>query len=49
MLMKAAKGGFRIYSVPIKTIYQDEESKIHPVKDAARFFVYFIKEMFSSG
>lgn len=47
MLMKAAKKGFRLYSVPIKTIYQDEESKIHPVKDAVRFFVYFIKEMFS--
>ncbi len=48
MLMKAAKKGFRICSVPIKTIYEDEESKIHPVRDAVRFFVYFIKELFSS-
>lgn len=49
MLMKAAKKGCRIYSVPIRTIYQDEESKIHPVKDTIRFFVYFLKEISTSA
>lgn len=48
MLMKAAKRGYRICCVPIKTIYQDEESKINPLKDTVRFFVYFIKELCSS-
>lgn len=48
MLMKAAKRGCRICCVPIKTIYQDEESKINPLKDTVRFFVYFIKELCSS-
>lgn len=48
MLMKAAKRGCRICSVPIKTIYQDEESKINPLKDTVRFFVYFTKELCSS-
>ncbi len=48
MLMKAAKRGCRIYSVPIKTIYQDEESKINPLKDTVRFLAYFTKELCSS-
>ena len=45
MLMKAAKRGFRIHSVPILTIYRDEESKIHPAKDTIRFIRYFSKEL----
>ncbi len=48
MLMKAAKRGYQICCVPIKTIYQDEESKINPLKDTVRFFVYFTKELCSS-
>ncbi len=47
MLMKAAKKGFKIYSVPVKTIYNDAESYIHPVKDTFRFIIYFIRELFS--
>ena len=47
ILMKAAKKGYPIYSVPIKTIYRDEKSKIHPFKDTIRFVNYFIKEIFS--
>lgn len=47
MLMKAAKKGFPVYSVPIRTIYRDEESKIHPWKDTLRFVVYFLKEITS--
>ena len=45
MLMKSAKRGFRIDSVPVMTIYRGEESKIHPWKDTIRFITYFIKEI----
>lgn len=45
VLIKAAKSGFKIYSVPIKTIYRGESSKINPVLDTFRFLVYIIKEM----
>ena len=47
VLIQAAKKGFKIYSVPIKTIYRDEESKIHPLKDTIRFFRYLFKEITS--
>ncbi|VAX37150.1 hypothetical protein MNBD_UNCLBAC01-762 [hydrothermal vent metagenome] len=45
ILMKAVKQGFKVSSVPVKTIYRDEKSKISPFKDTMRFFVYFIKEL----
>ena len=45
ILMKSAKRGFRIDSVPVTTIYRDEESKINPWKDTVRFITYFIKEI----
>ena len=38
LLIKASKSGFRIISVPIKTIYGQEVSKINPVVDTYRFF-----------
>ena len=37
MLIIASRHGFRIASVPISTIYSDEVSSIHPVRDAIRF------------
>lgn len=46
ILMKASKKGFKIISVPVRTIYSDEESKISPFKDTLRFLVYFTKELF---
>lgn len=45
ILIKASKKGYRIYSVPIKTIYRNEESKIRPLKDTVRFFAYITREM----
>ena len=45
LLLKAAKKGFRIESVPIKTIYADERSRINPVIDTIRFIVFLIKTM----
>lgn len=38
MLIIASRKGFRIASVPISTVYLDEVSSIHPVRDTIRFF-----------
>ncbi len=38
MLIIASRKGFRIGSVPISTVYLDEVSSIHPVRDTIRFF-----------
>ncbi len=38
LLIKAGRAGFRIESVPIKTVYQGEKSRINPVIDTLRFF-----------
>jgi len=37
MLLIAARKGHRIGSVPITTVYGDEQSKIHPLRDGVRF------------
>ncbi len=37
-LLLIARHGLKIGSVPVKTIYGDEKSKIHPVRDTIRFF-----------
>ena len=37
MLLIASREGFRIASVPVSTIYGEEKSKIHPVRDTVRF------------
>lgn len=38
VLIIASRGGYRVESVPISTVYSDEVSKIHPLRDAVRFF-----------
>jgi len=38
MLIKMSRKGFRIESVPVSTVYSDEVSSIHPVRDTIRFF-----------
>ena len=38
MLIVASRKGCRIESVPISTVYSDEVSSIHPVRDTIRFF-----------
>ena len=45
VLIKASRRGYSIVSTPIKTIYRNEKSKINPVKDTVRFFVYLAKEL----
>ena len=37
VLIIASRKGYRIESVPITTVYTDQVSKIHPVRDAIRF------------
>lgn len=45
VLIKASKQGYKVHSVPIKTIYRHEKSKIRPIKDTIQFFRYLIREM----
>ena len=40
ILVKIAKKGFRILSIPVKTVYQEEKSKINPFLDTLRFFKF---------
>lgn len=47
ILIKAAKKGFKIYSVPIKTVYKGEMSKINPIIDTIRFLALLIKTVIS--
>ena len=47
ILIKARKKGFKVHNVVVKTIYRNEISRISPFKDTIRFFIYFIKEVFS--
>ena len=37
VLIIAGRKGYRIESVPITTVYSDQVSKIHPMRDALRF------------
>lgn len=38
MIVAMGRKGFRVTSVPVSTIYGDEVSAIHPVRDTIRFF-----------
>ncbi len=38
VLIITSRKGYAIESVPITTVYTDQVSKIHPVRDAFRFF-----------
>jgi glycosyltransferase involved in cell wall biosynthesis len=38
MLIVASRKGCRIDAVPVSTVYSDEVSSIHPVRDTIRFF-----------
>jgi len=47
MVLKAANKGHKIYSVPITTIYQEETSRIDPIKDTVRFIKLVIRFLLS--
>jgi len=48
MLILAAENNLRIKSVPIRTIYGEETSEIHPVRDTIRFFKLILRHHFNS-
>lgn len=43
LIIKAARAGFRIESVPIKTVYQGENSRINPILDTLRFIRFMLR------
>jgi glycosyltransferase involved in cell wall biosynthesis len=45
LLIKASRLGFKIESVPIKTIYLGEKSQINPFIDTIRFFRFILREL----
>lgn len=46
ILIKASRMKFKMASVPVETIYRNELSSIHPVKDTFRFIGLVIKSYF---
>lgn len=48
LIIKAARLGFRIESVPIKSVYQGERSKINPFVDTLRFFRFLFKQLWTT-
>jgi len=48
ILIKASRLGFKIDSVPIKTIYSGQKSQINPVIDTLRFFRFIVLESMRS-
>ncbi|MDP2653861.1 MAG: glycosyltransferase family 2 protein [Candidatus Omnitrophota bacterium] len=49
VLIQASKMGYKVRSVPIRTIYSGEKSKIRPFRDTIRFFCYLLREMGRPG
>jgi len=45
MLIEASRVGLKIISVPVQTIYGEEVSQIHPVRDTLRFFGLIFRNM----
>ena len=43
MLIKAARAGFKIKSIPIKSIYKGKKSYIRPLADTFRFIAFILK------
>jgi len=45
ILINASRMGFKVASVPIKTIYRGEKSQINPLVDTFRFLKFIIKNI----
>lgn len=45
IIIKASRLGFKVESVPIKTIYNGEKSQINPVIDTLRFIKFIVREI----
>lgn len=48
MLIKGARLGFKIESIPIRTVYSREKSRINPIVDTFRFIKFAIKELWTT-
>ena len=48
VLIKASRLGFKIESVPIKTVYAGEKSQINPFIDTLRFLRFIIHELWTT-
>lgn len=46
MLLEASRLGFRIGSVPVRSVYEGAKSEIHPVCDTLRFFKFLFRYYF---
>lgn len=49
ILIQAARLGFKIESVPVRTIYSGQKSRINPFVDTLRFLRFIIRESFRRG
>jgi glycosyltransferase involved in cell wall biosynthesis len=47
ILVQASRLGYKIESIPVKSVYSSEKSRIHPVLDTLRFIRFVIKEIWS--
>jgi len=45
IIIRVSRLGFKIESVPIKTIYDGEKSQINPVIDTLRFIKFIVREL----
>jgi len=43
ILLEAARCGYRIGSIPIRSVYAGETSSVHPFKDTLRFFKFIFQ------
>jgi glycosyltransferase involved in cell wall biosynthesis len=48
LIIKAARAGFKIETVPIKTVYNKEKSRINPLTDTLRFFHFVIRQTWTT-
>ncbi len=47
MIIKASRLGFKIESIPIKTVYEGEKSQINPIIDTLRFIKFITSELWT--
>lgn len=49
MIINAARSGYRIDSMPVDVIYEDEKSNINPIVDTWRFWAFMAKVVFKTS
>jgi glycosyltransferase involved in cell wall biosynthesis len=48
ILLRCARRGFKIQSIPIRTVYNGARSRINPVTDTLRFIRFLLRELWTS-